>query len=188
MRRIHTYLTKVVVANRSIYTKLSVDICWGLCAACSYLGNGPLARYLKLRVAHAPGMSGTFSPLLRVNDPDMHHGTCVTHVPWCMPGSLTRGSLEICGGENVPGIPGACATHNLPYLLRGPLMSYSIPMFSVQCNYLLMTQIPAFCTQVLLSAHGHGHVYIIAFHTNSTDSLFDASLTIRHPFKTRYLF
>ena len=34
----------------------------------------------------------------------MHHGTCVTHVPWCMSGSLTCG-----GGENVPGIPGACA-------------------------------------------------------------------------------
>ena len=37
------------------------------------------------------------------NDPGMHHGTCVTHVPWCMSGSLTRG-----GEENVPGIPGAC--------------------------------------------------------------------------------
>ena len=23
----------------------------------------------------------------------MHHGTCVTHVPWCMPGSLTSGFL-----------------------------------------------------------------------------------------------
>ena len=44
-----------------------------------------------------------------VNDPDMHHGTCVTHVPWCMSGSLTCG-----GGENVPGIPGACA----PAILR----------------------------------------------------------------------
>ena len=21
-------------------------------------------------------------------DPDMHHGTCVTHVPWCMPGLI----------------------------------------------------------------------------------------------------
>ena len=31
-----------------------------------------------------------------VSDPDKHHGTCVTHVPWCMSGSLTRG-----GGENV---------------------------------------------------------------------------------------
>ena len=26
-----------------------------------------------------------------VSDPGMHHGTCITHVPWCMSGSLTRG-------------------------------------------------------------------------------------------------
>ena len=26
-------------------------------------------------------------------DPDMHHDTSVTHVPWCMPGSLTSGFL-----------------------------------------------------------------------------------------------
>ena len=50
-----------------------------------------------------------------VSDPGMYHGTCVTHVPWCMPGSLTCG-----GGENVPGIPGACATCNFTYLVRGP--------------------------------------------------------------------
>ena len=48
--------------------------------------HGPLARYVKLRVAHAPGM---FSPLSRVSDPDLHHGTWATHVPCCMPGSLT---------------------------------------------------------------------------------------------------
>ena len=51
--------------------------------------NGPLSRYTKLLVAHAPGMPGTFSPPPRVSDPDMHNGTCVTHVPWCMPGWLT---------------------------------------------------------------------------------------------------
>ena len=54
---------------------------------------GTLARYAKLRVAHAPGIPGTFFPLPRVSDPDMHHGTCVTHVPWCMPGPLTNGFL-----------------------------------------------------------------------------------------------
>ena len=54
---------------------------------------GPLTRYLKLRAAHAPGMPRTFSPPLLVSDPDMHHGTCLTHVPWCMPGSLTSGFL-----------------------------------------------------------------------------------------------
>ena len=54
---------------------------------------GPLIRYVKLQVAHAPRMSGTFSLPLRISDPDMHHGTCVTHVPWCMSGSLTGGFL-----------------------------------------------------------------------------------------------
>ena len=34
-------------------------------------GNGPLTRYEKLRVAHAPGMPGTFSPPQRVSDPDI---------------------------------------------------------------------------------------------------------------------
>ena len=29
-------------------------------------------------------------------------------------------SFEIGGGENVPGIPGACATRNFVYLARGP--------------------------------------------------------------------
>ena len=43
--------------------------------------------------AHAPGMPGTFSPSPQVGDPGMHHGTCVTHVPWCMPGSLTSSFL-----------------------------------------------------------------------------------------------
>ena len=38
-------------------------------------------------------MPGTFSPPPWVSDPDMHHGTCVTHVPWCMSGSLTSGFL-----------------------------------------------------------------------------------------------
>ena len=50
---------------------------------------GPLARYVKLRVVHAPRMPGTFSPPPWVSDPYMHHGTCVTHVPWCVPRSLT---------------------------------------------------------------------------------------------------
>ena len=53
--------------------------------------HGLLARYVKLWVAHAPGMPGTFSPAPRVSDSGMHHGTCVTHVPWCMSGSLTDG-------------------------------------------------------------------------------------------------
>ena len=50
-----------------------------------------------------------------VSDPGVRHCMCVTHVPWCMSGSLARG-----GGENIPGIPGACVTRNLTYLGWGP--------------------------------------------------------------------
>ena len=50
-----------------------------------------------------------------VSDPGMHHGTCVTHMPWFMSGLLICGS-----GENVPGIPGVCATRSFTYLVRGP--------------------------------------------------------------------
>ena len=42
--------------------------------------HGPLTRFVKLRVANATGMPGTFSPPPQVNDPDMHHGTCVSAV------------------------------------------------------------------------------------------------------------
>ena len=72
------------------------------------------------------GNSGNVFPRRRlqrkplVSDPGMYHGTCVTHVPWCMSELLTRG-----GGENVPGIPGACATRNFAYLARGPFSAIS---------------------------------------------------------------
>ena len=42
-----------------------------------------------------------------------------THVPWCMSGSLAYG-----GGENVLGIPGACATHNFTCLVRRPYATW----------------------------------------------------------------
>ena len=54
-----------------------------------------------------------FQRKLLVNDPGMHHGTSVTRVPWCMPGSPTCGD-----GVNVPD---ACAIRNFTYLARGPL-------------------------------------------------------------------
>ena len=81
-------------------------------------------RYVKLRVVHAPGMPGTFSPRSRVSDPDMHYGTCVTHVPRCMPGSLTSRWRK-----NVPG-PGACATRNFKYQTKGPCMSTPSGIFT----------------------------------------------------------
>ena len=77
--------------------------------------HGPLARYVILRVAHAPGMPGTFSPPPRFSDPDMHHGTCMTHVPWCMSGSLTSSFLwSRPRGKTFPAFP----AHAQPAILR----------------------------------------------------------------------
>ena len=39
--------------------------------------NGPLARYVTLQVAHAPGMPGTFSLPPRVSDPVIWLSVCV---------------------------------------------------------------------------------------------------------------
>ena len=104
---------------------------------CSIIwGHGPLARYVKLRVVHAPGMPGTFSPSPQVSDPDMHHGTCVTHVPWCMPWSLTSGFLwrRWCGktfltfpAHAQPAI--FCIwweAHGVPKLSLQPSLSFSL--------------------------------------------------------------
>ena len=87
------------------------------------LWNGPQDRAMpwasyqirKIAGCACAGNAGNVFPCRRfqgnplVSDPGMHHGTCVTHVPWCMSGSLTWGD-----GENVPGIHGACA----PAILR----------------------------------------------------------------------
>ena len=51
-----------------------------------------------------------------VSDPGMHHGTCVTHVPWCMSGSLAcseRGKRSRHSRR--------MRTRNFAYLARGPL-------------------------------------------------------------------
>ena len=82
---------------------------------CTALWNWASYQIRKIAGCACAGNAGNVFPRRRlqrkplVSDPDMHHGTCVTHVPWCMSGSLTRG-----GEENVPGIPGACA----PTILR----------------------------------------------------------------------
>ena len=76
---------------------------------------GPLARYVKLWVAHAPGMPGMFSPPPQVSDPDMQHSTCVTHVPSSMPGLLTSGFLwSWLSGKTFP----AFSAHAQPAILH----------------------------------------------------------------------
>ena len=67
--------------------------------------HGPLTRYVNCELRMRRECRERFprhrlqrKPLVRY--PGMHHGTCVTHVPWCMSGYLTRG-----GGETFPAFP-----------------------------------------------------------------------------------
>ena len=100
-----------------------------------------------------------------VSDSGMHHGTCVTHVPWRMSGSLTRG-----GGENVPGIPGACATRNFTYLVRG---AWNNGMRCMFCCVLMPTwsslvspQVTATTIICATSDNKAGFVTILCFQCN----------------------
>ena len=82
-----------------------------------------------------------FSTPPRVSDPDIHHGKCVTHVPRCMPGSLTSGFL-LSRWREKRSRHGACATRNFAYLVRGPF------------------------TQVILTWQVKGFVLLIYYSTN----------------------
>ena len=84
---------------------------------CFVIRQVPWASYqiCKIAGAHAPGIPVTFSPSPQVSDSDMHHGTCVTHVPWGMPGSLTSGFLwNRRRGKTFPAFP----AHAPPAILR----------------------------------------------------------------------
>ena len=73
-------------------------------------------------------MPGTFSPPPPVSDSDMHHGTCVTHVPWYMLGSLTRGFLwSRRRGKSFPAFP----AHAQPAIL---LIWQEAHAISYTCN------------------------------------------------------
>ena len=86
--------------------------------------HGPLNRYAELRDAHALWMPGTFP-----NHRELVIPTCITArvSPTCRGACRDRKlafSFEFDGGENLAGIPDACATRNLTYLLRGPRMRW----------------------------------------------------------------
>ena len=119
----HIFKELIDTKFRTWYDSCAVVACTKLCCDMNYpwdvLYIWASYQIVKSRVAHASVVPGTFSPPPRVGDPDMHHGTCVTHLPRCMPGSPTSGFLWSRGGENVPGIPGACTTRNFTYLIRG---------------------------------------------------------------------
>ena len=84
------------------------------CCHCHFrVLRGPLTRY-------GWRMRQECRERFPLTDIDMHHGTCVTHVPWCTSGSLTIWFLGSWCRRKLSQHSRACATLNFPYLVRGP--------------------------------------------------------------------
>ena len=80
-------------------------------------------------------MPKMFSAPSRISDLDMHHGTCVTHVPWCMPRSLPSSSLwSRRRGKTFPTLPALAQ----PVILRH-YVSGKRPIATPPCIYSVYT-------------------------------------------------
>ena len=139
-------LTKVGIVSEAIMV------------AVLYINLSPWASYQIRNIASCAcaGNAGNAFPCCRlqrkllVSDPGMHHGTCVTHVPWCM-----SGLLACDGGVNVPGILGACA----PAIFR--IWQEAHGSASSLIGYLLYTKVVMMrCQHVLWSNHQLLQIYV----------------------------
>ena len=95
-----------------------------------HLFHGSLTRYVKLRVAHAPGIPGTFSPPFSTD----FKGNRQLAIPACITARASRTCRDACRervvtGKNVSSSSGACATHNFTHLARGPWVTATQGIF-----------------------------------------------------------
>ena len=80
----------------------------------AHIGHGPFVRYVKIL-----GCACTVnSPPSRVSNLNVHHGTCLTHVPRCILGSLTSDFLW-SRWRGKRSRHSRCI-HSVTYLVRGP--------------------------------------------------------------------
>ena len=100
---------------------------------------------------------GNVFPPPRISDPDMHYGTCVHDT--CRDRKLAV-SVEVGGGENVSGMPGACATGDFTCLVRGPCRILRlISKATLQCPQVIFTPISQSYTR---TRHISTHDWIIS--------------------------
>ena len=86
--------TTAVPTFRRLMLHLNKDIpSFTLLFCTTRLFYGASCQICKIAGCSCAGNAGNVFLATAVNDPDMHHGTCVTHVPWCKPGLLTSGYL-----------------------------------------------------------------------------------------------
>ena len=73
--------------------------------------NGPLTRYVKLRVAHAPGMPGTFFPVTDIKgNRELAIPTCITARAWRTCRDTCRDRLPAMAGKTFPAFPAHAQT------------------------------------------------------------------------------
>ena len=94
----------------------------------------------KIAGAHAPGNAGNVFPA--TGDKQSRHASRhVRHARAVMHTGIAnqRFPLESMARENVPGIPGACATRNFTYLTRAPWVSRQVQLRGYISNSQNMT-------------------------------------------------
>ena len=71
-----------------------------------YCCHGPLTRYVKLRVAHAPGMPGTFPPTAEFKgNRELAIPACITARTWRTCRDACRDCLPAVAGKTFPAFP-----------------------------------------------------------------------------------
>ena len=101
-RALHPYSSWSPPAATTTWTSATATCTWS--AGSLRPMTRPWASYQIRTIAACAcvGNAGNVFPQPWVSDPVMHHGTCVTHVPWCMSGSLTRFLLKSIAGKTFP--------------------------------------------------------------------------------------
>ena len=110
-------------------------------------------------------MPGTFPPPPQVSDPDMHHGTWVTHMPLYLPGSLA-----LKDGENT----------RFVYPVRGP--SHSIfDLVTYPCPwYLILAPMSSYVSSLTICIFATWKVSNSNFHrSSSVHPVFNLSVKIQ---------
>ena len=106
--------------------------------------NAPLARYVKIRVAHAPGMPGTFSPAANFKrNYYIAIPACITARAWRTCRDACRDRLPAVTGKTFPAFPAHahpqfCVSGKRPMVTRSAWTSTDIYIHSILSNVILL--------------------------------------------------
>ena len=120
-------------SHPATYAPKPIHLCdaWILTRKWKY--NGPLTRYVKLQVAHAPGMPGTFSPAADFKgNRKLAIPTCITARAWRTCRDACRDRAPAVTGKTFPAFP---AHAHLQFCVSGkrPMPVADVPNTMTSC-------------------------------------------------------